>query len=166
MTRAQEMIAVAGGLGRLPGAPGTWASIAAIPVAWGLHALGGFPLVALATLAAFAAGLWATGAYLAATGTDDPGEVVVDEVVGMWLALWPLSFGLWLRDLPGEVFPWPGWVLGFLLFRAFDIAKPPPIRRIERVGGAWGVMLDDVVAGVMAAVLGAAAAVVAHGALM
>ena len=165
MSPAQKMISVAGGLGRLPVAPGTWASLAAIPAAWGLHALGGFPLLAAATLGAFLAGLWAVPAYLAEAGGADPAEVVIDEVAGMWIALWPLSYGLWRQDLPGDVFPWPGWTLGFLAFRFFDIVKPPPVGRAERLPGAWGVMLDDVVAGAMAAILSGAAAIVAHGLL-
>jgi phosphatidylglycerophosphatase A len=149
----------------LPKAPGTWGSAGAIPVGWALHALGGFPLLALATAAVFAAGLWAIPAYVAEAGEGDPSEVVIDEVVGMWIALWPLSWGLWHAGLPGHVFPWPGWVVGFALFRLFDIWKPWLVRRAERVPGAMGVMLDDVVAGVFAAVLVALAAAVAHGGL-
>ncbi len=166
MTRLQRQLALAGGLGRLPQAPGTWGSLGAIPAAWALHALGGFPLFAAATVAAFAAGLWAVSAYIAESGESDPSEVVIDEVVGMWLTLWPLSLGLWLQGLPGSVFPWPGWALGFVLFRALDIRKPWPVSRAERVPGALGVMLDDVVAGLIAAVVAAAAAIVAHGVLM
>ena len=96
MSPAQRGVALAGGLGRLPEAPGTWASLAAIPAAWGLHALGGFPLVALTAIAAFGAGLWAVRGYLAEAASPDPSEVVIDAVVGMWLALLPLSLGLWL----------------------------------------------------------------------
>jgi phosphatidylglycerophosphatase A len=166
VTGVQKQIALAVGLGRLPQAPGTWGSLGAIPVAWGLHALGGFPLFAAATVAAFAAGFWAVRAYLAESGRDDPSEVVIDEVVGMWLTLWPLSFGLWAQGLPGSVFPWPGWALGFVLFRLLDIRKPGPVRWAERAPGALGVMLDDVVAGLIAALVAAAAAIVAHGALM
>jgi phosphatidylglycerophosphatase A len=162
---AAALTATAGGIGRLPKAPGTWASMAAVPAAWALHALGGFPLLALATVAAFAAGIWAVALYLPAAGDADPSEVVIDEVVGMWLALWPLSLGLWLQDVPGHVFPWPGWALGFAAFRVFDILKPWPVSRAERLPGALGVMADDVVAGVLAALAVTAAAAVAHGAM-
>jgi phosphatidylglycerophosphatase A len=154
------------GLGRLPFAPGTWGSLGAIPAAWALHALGGFPLFAAATIGLFAAGLWAVGAYVAETGDGDPSEVVVDEVVGMWLTLWPLSLGLWHAGQPGWVFPWPGWALGFVLFRLLDIRKPWPVNRAERVHGALGVMLDDVAAGLIAAAVVLAAGVVAHEVLM
>lgn len=166
MSRSAILIATVGGLGRLPQAPGTFASIAAIPAAWLLHAIGGFPLLALVTLGMFGSGLSAVKLYLTQTQETDPSEVVIDEVIGQWIALWPLSLGLWLQGVPGGVFPWPGWVLAFLAFRFFDILKPPPVNRAEKVPGAWGVMLDDVVAGLLAAVVGGAAAIVAHGVLL
>jgi phosphatidylglycerophosphatase A len=165
MTRA-AMIATVGGIGRLPQAPGTFASLAAIPLAWALHFLGGFPLIAMVTAGLFGMGVTATRLYTGGDDRADPPEVVIDEVVGMLIALWPLSLGLWWQGVPGDVFPWPGWVLGFIAFRFFDIVKPPPVRQAERLPGAWGVMLDDVVAGLLAAVLAAAAAIVAHGVLM
>lgn len=161
-----SLIATAGGIGRLPQAPGTFASLATIPLAWALHFLGGFPLVAMVTLGAFGMGLMATALHIAGGADPDPSEVVIDEVVGMLLALWPLSFGLWWQGVPGDVFPWPGWVLGFVVFRFFDIVKPPPVNRMERLPGAWGVMMDDVVAGALAALVASAAAIVAHGVLM
>ncbi len=178
-------IATVGGIGDMPFAPGTWGSLVAIPLAWGLHALGGFVLVLMATCVLFVAGLWATRAYLAGR-LEDPSEVVIDEVVGMLIALWPLSFGMDL--LVGNVripagmeawpvwmpvpqdwivqqwdFPWPGWVIGFFLFRFFDIVKPPPVSWADRMKTPLGVMLDDVLAGVLAAVIAAVAAAVAHG---
>lgn len=165
MTRA-AMIATVFGLGRVPQAPGTFGSLVAIPLAWGLHFLGGFPLMAMVTAGLFGMGLMATMLYTAGGTDPDPSEVVIDEVVGMLIALWPLSLGLWWQGVPGDVFPWPGWVLGFLAFRFFDILKPPPVNWAERVPGAWGVMLDDVVAGLLAALVAAAAAIVAHGVLM
>jgi phosphatidylglycerophosphatase A len=165
MTRA-AMIATVFGLGRVPQAPGTFGSLAAIPLAWGLHFLGGFPLMAMVTVGLFGMGLMATALYTAGGTDPDPSEVVIDEVVGMLIALWPLSLGLWWQGVPGDVFPWPGWVLGFAAFRFFDILKPPPVNWAERVPGAWGVMLDDVVAGLLAALVATAAAIVAHGVMM
>ncbi|MFN3614589.1 MAG: phosphatidylglycerophosphatase A [Rubrimonas sp.] len=179
---AATLIATVAGIGRMPQAPGTWGSLAALPLAFLLHGLGGFPLFALATIALFALGIWATNAILPdpnelvhdeatdswrpANADADPPEVVIDEVVGMLVTLWPLSLGLWMRGTDPWVFPWPGWVGGFLLFRFFDILKPPPIGRFERLPGAWGVMADDVAAGVLAALVVTAAAIVAHGFLM
>jgi len=149
------------GLGTLPLAPGTWASAAALPLAWGLHAAGGAWALAGATVAIAALGWWAAGRIV--TGAEDPPEIVIDELAGMLLALWPLSIGLTLAGAPAHLWPWPGWVGGFLAFRLLDILKPWPIRRIERLGGAAGVMLDDLAAGAGAAVLMTVAAGVAHG---
>jgi phosphatidylglycerophosphatase A len=127
------------GAGRLPRAPGTWASLAALPFAAALDWLGGPWLVLLATLALFGLGVWASNRYMAACGLHDPAAVVVDEVVGQWLtlALLPLT---------------PiAYLLGFLLFRIADMVKPWPADWIDRtVAGGVGVMLDDVVAAVYA----------------
>ena len=159
---APRMIATCFGIGNLPGAPGTWASVAAIPLAWGLHAVGGFPAVGLVTVALALIGTWATARTLDGRA-EDPSEVVIGEVVGMLIALWPLSIGLSQIGAEWHVWPWPGWVVGFLLFRFFDIVKPPPVSWAGRVAGPLGVMLDDIVAGVMTALVAVVAAGVAHG---
>ena len=156
-------IATVGGVGYLRPASGTWGSAAAVLLAWLLHGLGGFPLLAVATLVAFFAGWWATIGHVAKVGTEDPSEVVIDEVVGQWIALWPLSVGLWHAGAAAWVFPWPGWVLAFFAFRAFDILKPGPIGWADRMETPLGVMLDDVFAGIGAAVLVALGAYIAHG---
>ena len=156
-----DRIATVLGIGRLPGAPGTWGSLAAIPLAWSLHYLGGFALLAAATVAVTALGYWASKVYLAGR-QEDPSEVVIDEVAGMLLTLWPLSAGLSMAGTDPGVFPWPGWVGGFLLFRFFDLVKPPPVNWADRPG-PLGVMLDDLVAGALAAALMLLAAGVAHG---
>ena len=163
MTR---LIATVCYIGLLPGAPGTWGSLAALPLGYLLHRLGGFPLLALATLALFLAGWWATARETARGGDPDPDEIVVDEVIGQWIALFPLSAGLWMMGAPPALFPWPGWVGAFVMFRLFDIWKPGPVGWADRRPGAMGVMLDDVVAGVMAAVVVSAAAAISHGYLM
>ncbi len=150
------------GLGTLPGAPGTWASLAAIPLAWASHAAGGFALLAIVTIVITATGYLATARYLDGAA-DDPSEVVIDQVAGMLIALWPLSIGLTHLDAAWHVWPWPGWVLGFLLFRFFDIVKPPPVNWADRLKGPLGVMLDDIVAGVLTALIAVVAAGVAHG---
>lgn len=160
MTR---LIATFGGIGLIPGPAGTWGSLAALPAGYALHWLGGFPLLAAATVAACALGFWAARVETFEQDDLDPGHIVIDEVVGMWLALMPLSFGLWHADAPRGLFPWPGWVCGFLLFRLFDIWKPWPVRWADRRPGPAGVMLDDVLAGLMAAALVTLMAAVAHG---
>lgn len=152
-------------VGYLKPAPGTWGSLAALPVAFLLHGLGGFPALATATAVAFLLGTWATGRETEGSPDKDPSEIVIDEVVGMWIALWPLSAGLWLGGAEPWVFPWPGWVGAFVLFRLFDIWKPGPVGWADRQPGAMGVMLDDVIAGAMAAVVVTIAAGVAHGVL-
>ena len=131
------------GAGRLPRAPGTFGSLAALPLAAALAWLGGPWLVLLAALALFGLGVWASERYMAAYGVHDPAAIVVDEVVGQWLTL---------ALLP--VTPL-AYLLGFVLFRILDMAKPWPADWIDRrMTGGIGVMLDDVVAGIYAGALG------------
>jgi len=156
------MVVTFGGVGLLPKAPGTWGSAVTIPVAWALHWLGGFWLVGPFTALVIWLGWVETGRYLKGPD-DDPAEVVIDEVAGMLIALWPLSLGLTLAGAQAHVFPWPGWVLGFLAFRFLDIVKPWPVGWADRLPGATGVMLDDILAGIISAMLGVLAAGVAHG---
>ncbi len=157
-------VATAGGIGYLRPAPGTWASAAAILVGLGLHRLGGFPLLGLATLAAVALGFWACGRVLAGRPGEDPAEIVIDEVAGQWIALSATSFGIWHAGV--AVFPWPAWLFPFVLFRLFDIWKPGWIGRADRREDGAGVMLDDLIAGVFAALVSVAAAGVYHGILL
>lgn len=162
---AWEAVATCGPIGRAPSAQGSLASVAAIPLVWALHALGGFWLVGPATLGVVALGWQATRATLAARGAPDadPEDVVIDEVAGMMVALWPLSLGLTVLGTGPDVFPWPGWVAGFLVFRFFDIAKPWPVSAFDRMPGVRGVMLDDLVAGALTAIIMLVAAGVSHG---
>ncbi|MGV6813299.1 MAG: phosphatidylglycerophosphatase A family protein [Brevirhabdus sp.] len=153
-------------VGYLRPASGTWGSAAAIPVAWVIHGLAGFWGLAIATVLAYVAGHLATRAHLVGHADSDPSEVVIDEVVGQWIALWPLSMGLTHAGVDPWLFPYPGWVGAFLMFRLFDIWKPGPIGWADRKHGATGVMLDDVFAGIAAGVVVAAAAAFSHGVLM
>lgn len=157
-----RLIATFFGAGLLRPAPGTWGSLAALPVAWGLHEIGGFALLAVATVAAFFAGWWATIAETRGLSDPDPSEIVIDEVAGQWLALWPVSLGAAMQGVPVLAL-WPGWVVAFLAFRAFDIWKPGPVGLADRMHTPLGVMLDDIIAGALAAMVVAVAAVVAHG---
>lgn len=156
-------VVTVGYVGLLRPAPGTWGSLAALPLGWALHGFGGFPALACATGAAFFLGLWAVGRVLPASTDPDPSEIVIDEVVGQWIALWPLSLGLWMAGAAAWSFPWPGWVGAFVLFRLFDIWKPWPISRVDAMETPLGLMLDDVLAGVAAALGVSLAAFVAHG---
>jgi phosphatidylglycerophosphatase A len=158
MTR---MIATLAGIGYLRPASGTWGSLAALPLAWALHQIGGFWLLAAATLAVAAIGWWAVAREIAGSDIKDPSEIVIDEVAGQWIALWPVSFGAVFAG--AEVLAlWPGIVTAFLAFRLFDIWKPGPVGWADRQDGAMGVMADDLIAGWLAALVVAVAAVVAH----
>lgn len=139
LTKPWALLATWFGSGRLPFAPGTWGSLAALPFAAALQWVGGPWLLVAASVLVFLAGCWASVEYVRATGRKDPPEIVIDEVVGQWIALILSPFTL------QEV------ALAFVLFRSFDIVKPWPIRWIERRWpGPLGVMLDDVAAGLMA----------------
>jgi phosphatidylglycerophosphatase A len=153
------------GVGYIRPAPGTWGSLVALPWAWLLHVLGGFPLLLLGVIAAFLKGWWATSKMTEGSDDHDPSEIVIDEVVGQWIALLPLSYAAWSNDIPVHVM-WPGWIAAFALFRLFDIWKPWIIGWADRRGDALGVMLDDVIAGVFAAIGVMALAALAHGVLM
>ena len=135
----EVLIATWGGAGLLRPAPGTWGSAAALPFAWLAVSVGGPTLLALLTVIVFAAGFWASDRYMSATGEHDASPIVVDEVVGQWLALLLSPLSIW------------AFLLAFAYFRLFDILKPWPIRWIDRsVSGAFGVMADDVAAGFVA----------------
>lgn len=160
-----RMIGTVCGVGYLRPAPGTWGSAVALPLGWLLHSVGGFPLLAMAAVAYFLAAWWATQHMTAGTQDHDPSEIVADEVVGQWIALAPLSYAAWDRGLDILVM-WPGWVAAFVLFRLFDIWKPWLVGWADRRGDALGVMLDDVIAGVFAAIGVVLLAGLAHGVLM
>ncbi len=163
MSMMRRIVGSFGGVGLAPGPAGTWGSLAALATGYLLHRAGGFPLLGAATLAALAAGLWAARREPGATGKFDPSWIVIDEVVGMWIALFPLSLGLWLNGAPPALFPWPGWVSAFLIFRLLDIWKPGPVGWADRRHGAAGVMLDDVIAGAITALAVTLMAGIAHG---
>lgn len=155
-------------VGRLRPASGTWGSAVAVGLALLLHGIGLFPLLLAATVAVTALGFWAVARDLAARpeGDKDPSEIVIDEVAGQWVAMLAPSLGFWMAGLDGWHFPWPGWVGAFILFRLFDIWKPGPVGWADRKGGALGVMLDDLIAGVFAGIGVFLAAGLYHGVLM
>ena len=142
MIRAGRALAVAigtgCGVGFSPIASGTVGSLLGVAL-YMPFAAGGLPAVGIAVALLFPAGVWAAGVCGKRYGAHDHGRIVVDEIVGQWIAL---------ASFPVR----PGWLLaGFLLFRVFDIWKPFPADRIdERWRTPFGVMADDVVAGVYA----------------
>jgi phosphatidylglycerophosphatase A len=135
------------GVGFLRPGPGTWGSAAALllwlAAAHGLHPTRGHLALgtALAALLVTLIGIPASNIVVREAGTEDPGFVVLDEAAGQWIAL----IGATLQ-------PW-SWLLAFLLFRVFDILKPPPARQFDRMHGGFGIMMDDVAAGLYALVL-------------
>jgi phosphatidylglycerophosphatase A len=146
-----RMIGTVAGVGYIRPAPGTWGSLVALPWAWLLHVIGGLPLLVLAIGVAAVLGWWATARMTSGSDDHDPSEIVIDEVVGQWIALLPLSVASWRMGIDITVM-WPGWVAAFVLFRLFDIWKPWLVGAADRRGDALGVMLDDVIAGIFAAI--------------
>lgn len=138
---AAALVSTVFGIGRAPAAPGTVASLAALPFAWVIQMFAGSLVLAGCAIVVFGAGVWATAIYARDSGKDDPSECVIDEVAGQLLAcaLAPLS--------------WPGYLLAFALFRLFDIAKIWPVSWGEAQRGGLGIMLDDLIAGAMAGVI-------------
>jgi phosphatidylglycerophosphatase A len=130
------------GAGLLPVAPGTWGSLAALPCAWAICSLWGAAGLAVAAAIVFAAGWWAAATVAKKSGVKDPGAIVVDEVAAQLLVLLAAPS----RPL--------AWALALLLFRIFDIWKPWPVRWADRhIAGGLGIMLDDILAAVYAALV-------------
>lgn len=151
-----SLLATGFGAGLLPRAPGTWGSLLALAScellyrAAGLAGIGGF------AFAAVVLGVPAAGRVARISGRKDPPEVVVDEMAGQALALVLLH-----AALPAAASPTMRWslvALVFGLFRLFDIFKPGPIDRVQSLPGGWGVMADDLLAGSVAGILAAGAA--------
>lgn len=158
MSRA---IATVFGLGYLRPASGTWASAAAICVGLLIDRYLGFPALVLATIVATGLGYWAVNLALGDDKTADPSEFVIDEVAGQWLALLFSSAAFWARGWEGFL-PYPAPLAAFVFFRLFDVWKPWIIGRADRMGGAKGVMLDDLIAGVFAGIATIIAATLYH----
>ena len=135
-TRLGLAIATSLGVGYAPIASGTWGSAAGL-VLWALLPAD-TTTQAVWIVGLFIVGSWAAGVTERYYGRTDPGEVVVDEVMGMLLTLFMTGVG------------WTGAVAGFFLFRLFDIVKPFPARRLEHLPGGVGVMADDAMAAIYA----------------
>ena len=132
------------GCGYWPWGPGTAGSVAAIVIAWIAVHFSGFGPRWFVFWAALITplGIWAASAVERISGKTDPSIVVVDEVAGQWLTL------------AGAVtLNWKSWVLALVLFRIFDIWKPYPVRRLERLPAGSGIMADDIMAGVYGALV-------------
>jgi len=143
--RLLVLIATGLGVGYIRFAPGTFGSLLGLPLVWVLRMAADFQPALYIVLAAavFLAGVAASTAAAAHFGRHDPPSCVIDEI-----AAFPVVFA---GIIPGIVpFNPVSAVLGFALFRLFDIWKPPPVRALERMPRGWGVMADDLMAGVYA----------------
>lgn len=139
------------GVGMIPLAPGTWGSLLGLGMALALAcAFGpgrsgsGGLIILLCAAAVFAVGVAVSSRTEEVCGEKDPSQVVVDEIAGQMIACAPAAFDgqrLWV------------WILALVLFRLLDIWKPGPINRLQNLRGGWGIMLDDVAAGIAAGVL-------------
>ena len=154
--RLAYFIGTGAGAGLIPIAPGTFGSIEGVAVFLGIHeAASGLSAHGAAGVAAiwwlfigvnvviFCVGVWASSRVAQLLGVTDPGRVVIDEVSGQLISLTPLLFAP----------TWVSMLLGFILFRGFDIWKPFPIRKFEQLPRGWGIMTDDAGAGILAAVV-------------
>ena len=137
------------GVGYLPLMPGTYGSLVAVGIFLGLaQIVKGNALVAMVRVAIVLVtfvGIWAASRTEQLSNRKDPGKIVVDEVAGQFISLFPLTlFTHWSIVAV---------IISFILFRFFDIVKPYPARRLEALKGGFGVMCDDLIAGVYAAVI-------------
>jgi phosphatidylglycerophosphatase A len=142
--RAATALATWFGCGFWPKGPGTVGSIGALIPAILVARYAGWPPWSFAIAAAvlFGPAVWAADVVARHWNVKDPQKVVVDEVVGQWLTI------------AGAVtLNWKAWLLAFVLFRLFDIWKPPPVRQLEALHGGLGVVADDAMAGIYAAIV-------------
>jgi phosphatidylglycerophosphatase A len=130
------------GAGLSPVAPGTAGSLAGLIIAILLNVtLGASSLTLwLMSAALLFPGIWAASVVEKRTGIEDPGLVVVDEVIGQWITL-----------AAAPAYNWKTWLLAFALFRILDILKPPPARQCEKLPRGWGIVADDVMSGLYGA---------------
>ncbi|MCA9262910.1 MAG: phosphatidylglycerophosphatase A [Planctomycetales bacterium] len=142
--RVDPILFVATGacIGFIPWAPGTWGTLWGLPLTWSLWFLPGWPLRIAVAFALFLVGIPLCDRAAKRLGLKDPGPVVWDEIVAM-----PVTF---MFVDPAELGRPIVLVLGFALFRLFDITKPPPARQLEKLPGGLGIMADDFSAGVYA----------------
>lgn len=129
-------LATALGAGFAPKAPGTFGSAVGLLLWWLLPASPVVQFVAIVVV--FAVGAWSGSMAERHFGKSDPGQVVIDEVLGQLITMWMNPVG------------WGGALLGFLLFRLMDIVKPYPANRLEALHGGLGIMADDAMAGIYA----------------
>lgn len=133
------------GIGRLKPGPGTWGSVGAVGlwalISWQIPAEARTSATIAAAVAATVIGIPAATRIVRATGIKDPQFVVIDEVAGQLVALIAVPWG------------WKTFLAGLILFRVFDILKPPPVRQLERLPEGFGIVVDDLGAGLYALII-------------
>jgi phosphatidylglycerophosphatase A len=138
MKQINFLISTFFGIGKLPMAPGTWASLAAAPFFWFFLIDKPIWQFGLVLTVIYFVGVYSSGQYEKQIGQKDPSSAVIDEVLGVGVAMF---------NIPGQ---WYYAVMAVVLFRLFDIWKPYPIQRLEKLPAGWGIMTDDLLAGVYA----------------
>jgi len=144
------------GLGLLPLAPGTWGSLPPVIIFAAMSHFGVSAVptaITMAVLILFGSVVCVlfAPAIIAATGKDDPREVVADELAGQALTFLPVPFFITAEISTRQILITTA--LGFLFFRLFDIVKPWPIRKLEKLPKGWGILADDLLAAVLAAIV-------------
>ena len=140
-SRGAFLIATWFGCGYAPKAPGTAGSLAGLLIAMALNYMGyGRGMLLALTAILMAPGIWSASVVARETNTTDPHIVVVDEVIGQWITL-----------AGAATFNWKTWIAAFALFRVLDVWKPAPARQFESLPGGWGIVADDVMAGLYGA---------------
>jgi phosphatidylglycerophosphatase A len=143
-SKTANLISTWFGCGYAPLAPGTAGSLAALAIAWLLVRYAGWQPIwfGLLVVAATAPAIWAAGVTARDQQQKDPQLVVVDEVLGQWLAL-----------AGARALNFKSWIGALILFRLFDIWKPVPVRQLEKLPGGTGIVADDLMAGIYAALV-------------
>lgn len=141
MKLASKVISTFFGIGFFPMAPGTLASLITVLIYKYILCDWSWPYLLLLFLLMYVLGVMASSYYVSDSENDDPSEVVIDEVLGQLIALFMLK---------------PSWIMvlsAFFLFRLFDIIKPFYIKKAENYSKGWGIMLDDIIAGIYTSIL-------------
>jgi phosphatidylglycerophosphatase A len=136
--KAVMFLATGAHVGRIPFASGTFGSLVGLPIVWLLSRIN-WPPALILTVILVLFSVWVAHLAEQQLKAKDPGCIVIDEIAGMCVTMLAIPL------------TWSTGLAGFLLFRIFDVIKPPPARQVEkRLHGGWGVVMDDVVAGIMA----------------
>ena len=138
MIKIAEILSTVFYIGRLPIAPGTWCSFIAFLSWYFLRSFIDGVFILYASLVLFFVGVAVTTIYSESIGKEDPPEIVIDEWVGQWIGLWLIP----------HAFMWG--LVSFILFRIFDIFKPGPVGIMDDIKSGAGIMMDDVIAGILA----------------